>query len=209
LTGVATIKGERIIINGVDITNFVRAMNGDFKGINSLLDISGALYKGKTQFDTLDAKFDITKGVVNFNPVTLDGPKARFDVTGNLNLPKWTIDIKNRATVKTKGDPIPPFDMSFRGSLDNPIKSSSGGALENMLQRKLKNILNDKGITDKLNKKLGIDLFGGAAKRAPAPTPSNDNTEAQPVQEQKQEATPEDEINKALGKALGGFLGGL
>ncbi|MBL4588659.1 MAG: AsmA family protein, partial [Alphaproteobacteria bacterium] len=107
LTGVATIKGERIIINGVDITNFVRAMNGDFKGINSLSDISGALYKGKTQFDTLDAKFDITKGIVNFNPVTLDGPRARFDVTGNLNLPKWTIDIKNRATVKTKGDPIP------------------------------------------------------------------------------------------------------
>ncbi len=200
LKGEARLRGERIVINGVDITSFVRAINGDFKGLNSLSDISNSvLYKGKTEFDTLTGQFDISQGVVKLNPVTLDGPKARFDVTGNLDLPKWTIDINNK--VSPKGADIESFDMSFRGSLDNPVKSAGGGALENLVQRRLKGLLKDKGIADKLNKKLGIDLFGSAQKESQAEPAAGEETSNNP-------AKPTD-AEDALKNALGGLLKGL
>ncbi len=194
LNGNMNIDGERIVINGVDISNFARAANGDFRGLNSLNDIvNNVLYSGKTEFTTLDASFDIKNGIVNMNPVVLDGPQAKFDVTGNVNLPLWTIDIKNMATVKGQGDDVPPFEMTFRGSLDNPVKSAGGDALRNLVNRKLKDLIKDSGVADKLNEKIGIDIFGGNKA-------TNDNEEGQ-----NKQPTAEDAIRGAIGGLLNGL----
>jgi hypothetical protein len=210
LTGKAAIKGERIVINGVDVTSFARAINGDFRGLNSLSDINNSvLFKGKTEFSTMIGQFDIAKGIVQFNPVTLDGPKALFDVTGTLDLPKWYIDIKNSVSVKGDGDDVPPFEMTFRGSLDNPVKSAGGDALNNLVKNKLNKILGDKDLAKEIGDKigldkLGIDLFRGQNK-SQKPSTSEDGAESGTSD---QGATTEDLLNDAVGNALGGLLNG-
>lgn len=222
LTGKASVNGERLVVNGVDVVSFARAINGDFRGLNSLSDLNNSvLFKGKTEFDTLNGQFDIAKGIVKLNPVTLDGAKAIFDVTGTLDLPKWWLDVKNSVAVKGDGDDVPPFEMTFRGSLDNPVKSAGGDALQGLVKNKLGKLLGDNDLSNTINDKLGldklgIDLLGGGKKKETAPAPENNTekntdgeTNAQPIQEQQKQVTPEDVINDAVGNALGGLLNGL
>ncbi len=207
LNGNAKVNGENIVIKGIDIAGLAGALSEDIKPGDTVKGLlTSSIYKGGTSFDTLNGNFDIAKGIVNLNPLYLDGGRARFDMTGRVNLPDWTLNVVNKVTVKNSD--VPPFEMSFSGSLSNP-KRLGGDILEDYLERKIERklgkLLQDNGIVDKINDKLGIPLLGGA-KQQTTPTetttePASGDTEA-PAPVEKKQATPEDLLRDAVGEFL-------
>jgi uncharacterized protein involved in outer membrane biogenesis len=153
LNGDGKVVGSDIILDGVDVAKFVRALSDDTKPGDTLVGIwKGSTKGGKTQFDTLNGAFSIQNGVVNISSMTLDGETARVETTGQIDLPRWTLSTKHPMSVKSTGNDgteVPPFEISFNGSLDNPTQTFGQGLLQDYLQRKLQRKLNQL-ITDKL-----------------------------------------------------------
>ncbi len=159
LSGSGKVDGTNIILDGVDITNFARALSDNSKAGDTILGIWGAASKGgQTRFDTLDGAFDIKNGIVDLQKMDLDGVQSAIKTRGNINLPSWRLATKHKIIVKGidgKKSDIPEFEVSFNGSLDNPAQTFGKGLLEDYLNRKIKRKLN-KLLTDKLGKKLGL-----------------------------------------------------
>lgn len=209
LNGNAKVNGENIVIKGVDIAGLAGSLSEDIKPGDTVKGLlASSIYKGNTSFDTLSGNFDIAKGIVNLNPLYLDGSRARFDMTGRVNLPDWTLNVVNKVTVKNSD--VPPFEMSFSGSLSNP-KRLGGDILEDYLQRKIERkvgkILEDQGIAEKINDKLGIPLLGGKKTTETETEPaSGDNAaateEPETIPAQRKDPTPEDLLKGAIGEFL-------
>ncbi len=199
LAGQGSVNGSNIVIEGIDVTRFVRALSDVSKPGDSVLNLwKGVGNGGSTAFDTLDGAYVIENGIVTFQKMLLDGPRAAIDTTGSLNLPNWTINTEHKMSVKDRDD-VPPFTVKMNGSLDNPAQSMGQGAINDYLQRKLQDklgkVIGDKlGADNPLSGVLGGLLGAPAAKApaaAPAPAPANDN--AAPVEQQQQEEAPQEQ----------------
>ncbi|MBE2192505.1 MAG: AsmA family protein [Alphaproteobacteria bacterium] len=210
LSGQGNIEGRDIIVKGVDAVQLATAAKGSYKPMERAGTLFGSFGNGQTEFTIFVSEFVIQNGIVNFSKILFDGAKASLNGTGNINLPQWTIDLKNTMTIKDTD--IPPFDFTIKGSLDNPTKAG-GDVIENYLRGKLEKKVN-KLIEKQLGKFLGTD-------QAPEPTSapvSQDiiGTEV-PMQDIGQDAAPapapapekksKDDIKKEALKALGGLLG--
>ncbi len=185
LSGSGSINGYDLILDGVDVTRFARALSEDSRIGDSVLGLwDGASKGGQSAFDTLDGAFVINQGVVQINKMDLDGAASAIETRGNINLPNWTLATKHKITVKgsdvTPSD-VPPFEVSFSGSLDNPAQTFGQGLLDDYLKRKIQRKLN-KFLSDKLG------------------TPSNDNQNAAP------NPSAEDEIEDVIKGVLGDLL---
>ncbi len=200
--GQGSISGSSIVLDGVDVTRFVRALSDVSDPKDSALNLwKGVGTGGSTAFDTLDGAYVIERGVLTFQKLILDGPRAAIDTTGAVNFPQWTINTEHKMSVKDRTD-VPPFTVRVSGPLDNPAQSLGQAVLNNYLQKKLQGqvgkLIGDKlGADNPLNGVLGNILGGGAAKpqgspvitpTQPAPAPANDN--AAPVEQQQQDAPP-------------------
>ncbi len=205
LGGSGELSGENLVLHGADLTQFARALSSETKIGDSVMGLwEGASNKGgTTAFDVLSGSFAIDKGIVSIAEMDLDGAKALVETTGQVNLPRWTLSTKHKITLKD-GKDIPPVEMSFSGSLDNPGQTFAKGALDDFISRKI-----NRKLEQLLTDKLGLDPF---QKQRPAPSPSvpPSNTEAPqqqsgelapPVVNQPEQVTPED--------ALRGLLEGL
>ncbi|MDH5722123.1 MAG: AsmA family protein [Alphaproteobacteria bacterium] len=175
LAGNASLDGKEITVHNLDIKRFARALSDEGKAGDSVLGIwKGASSGGSTSFDTLDGKFTILEGVVNIDKLDLDGQQAYLQTAGKVNLPQWTLNTKHKITAKTEIEgekEIPPFEISFSGSLDNPSQTFGQGLLQDYLKRKMDR---------KINKVL-TDVIGGNSSNNPPPSPQN----GQEVQEQE------------------------
>lgn len=154
LSGQGGITGRNIGLDGVDVERFVRALSEDSKTGDTISGIwNGAKQGGTRLFDTLDGDFTIKEGVVHLNKMDLDGANAAVETrNGIINLPNWTLATKHRIIVKgVDGAPsdVPPFEISFSGSLDNPVQTFDQGLLQDYLNRKIQRKLN-KLLSDKL-----------------------------------------------------------
>ncbi len=182
LSGNGQVSGRDIVLDGFDLTRFVRAMDVNAKPGDSLLGLwKGSTKGGSTAFDTLEGAFTISKGIVDITAMDMDGKMAFLGTTGTVNLPKWWIKTDHTITLRDNEE-VPPFEMSFDGSLDNPKQTFAEGPLNDYLGKKISRKL-EKVLSDKLGKKLGnSDALGGVIS---------------------------DAVGGDLGGALGGFLGGL
>ncbi len=199
LSGKGVVNGSNIILDGVDVTKFARALSTESKAGDSLSSLWGGASKGgSTHFNTLDGVFTIKNGVVHLQKMDLDGAGSTIKTIGNINLPNWTLATKHKIAVKgIDGAPsdVPEFEVSFNGSLDNPSQTFGQGLLQDYLNRKIKRKLN-KLISDKLGDKLGL--------------PSNDNN-SNKTDSQK----TDDPVNKTIEvediaeEAIKGILGEL
>ena len=79
------------------------------------------------------------EGVVNFNPLLLQGKDADVNTTGNVSLPAWTIDMRSaiHLHVPEGAEVPPPIEISYRGSLSNPGTSFAQEAIQNYLNQKI------------------------------------------------------------------------
>lgn len=194
LGGEGNVDAKDIILEGVDVNRFVRALSNDSKPGDTLTGLwKGTTAGGSTKFDTLQGDIKIEEGVVSLSQMNLDGTQTRIETDGKINLPEWTLETKHKMSVKsTEGSSsdVPPFEMSFKGSLDNPAQTFGKGLLEDYLDRKIKR---------KFNKILS-DKFG-------VPVPSNDNKK-QNAQQGKESSKPKT-IEDAAEDAIKGVLDGL
>ncbi|MGH1403363.1 MAG: AsmA family protein [Alphaproteobacteria bacterium] len=162
LNGNGSVNGSKLILHGVDVTRFARALSEDTKLSDTLTGLwKGTTKGGETHFDTLDGAFRIERGQVNMTKMDLDGPEALVETTGIINLPQWTLNTNHKISVKNEDDRVEPFKMSFSGSLDNPSQTFGQGVLNDYLnrkvQRKFNKILSDNlgGASNDNNKKSG------------------------------------------------------
>ncbi|MBX2834650.1 MAG: AsmA family protein [Micavibrio sp.] len=220
LDGAGTISGSDIVIEGVDVQRFVRALSEDAKPGDSALNLwKGVGTGGSTSFETLDGSYKVQKGVVNIEKLLLDGPRASIATTGQIYLVPWTLQTAHVMSVRDRDD-VPSFTVNISGSLDNPTQTFAQGLLNDYLQRKIERKVNkvlDGGLGDKLDKKLGLDgalkgiLGGGTAApkqvqpdtpvivpdQAPAlAEPANDNVAPQEnaVQDAQEPAVVEEPV---------------
>ncbi len=154
LSGQGSITGRKIVLDGIDVERFARALSEDSKTGDTILGLwNGAKQGGTSRFDTLDGEFTIKEGVVHLNKMDLDGANTAIETrNGIINLPNWTLATKHRIIVKgIDGAPsdVPPFEISFSGSLDNPAQTFGQGLLQDYLNRKIQRKLN-KFLSDKL-----------------------------------------------------------
>ena len=172
LSGNADLDGKEITIHNIDVKRFAKALSDNSKAGDSVLGLwKGASSGGSTYFDTLDGTFTIKEGIVNIDKLDLDGPQAYLQTAGKVSLPQWTLNTKHKISAKAEVEgekEIPPFEVSFSGSLDNPSQTFGQGLLQDYLKRK---------IDRKINKVL-IDVIGGNSNDNPPP-PAQDGQEAQ------------------------------
>lgn len=215
LGGNGTMDGKNIIVKGVDAAQLATAAKGSYKPLERAGSLFQSFQGGQTEFTDFNSEFAIQSGIVNFSKIYFDGPKATLNTTGNVNLPKWTVDLKNTMTVKDTD--IPPFDFTIRGPLDNPA-NSGGDIINNYLQNKLEKKAT-KLLEEKLGGKLGALLGGGSTTTTtdtpaadatltdttttsdPAATPTADEGATAPAETDKQKAA------KEAVKALQGLFG--
>ena len=153
LNGQGVVKGTDIILDGVDVKRFARALSDDSKPGDTILGIwKGSTKGGQTSFETLDGAFVIKDGVAQISKMDLDGPEAKIETVGTVDLPKWYLSTQHKMIVKGTEDvpsDIPPFEMSFKGPLDNPAQTFGQGLLNDYLNRKIQRKFN-KLLSDKL-----------------------------------------------------------
>ncbi len=193
LGGKGTANGKNIIVQGVDAAQLAATAKGSYKPLERAGSLFQTFQSGSTEFSDFNSEFAIQNGIVNFSKIYFDGPKATLNSTGNVNLPKWTVDLKNTMTVKDTD--IPPFDFAIRGPLDNPM-NSGGDVINNYLQNKLQ-----KKATKLIENKLGKLL--GVPSDAPAPAePAIDGSAATAPQPNAKEQAAQEAV-----KALQGLFG--
>ena len=165
LSGKGDMTGKGIVIKGIDAAQLAETAKGSFKPLERAGSLYNTFQGGQTEFDTMDLAFGIQNGVVNFTTLKLDGPRALIEAkSGNVNLPRWTVDLTTTVTVKDTD--IPPFDVTVKGPLDNPLQAGGNvieGYLRNKAQKKV-----EKLIGKELEKRFGIP-FGQPEAVAPAP----------------------------------------
>lgn len=197
LGGKGAIAGKNIIVQGIDAAQLADAARGSYKPLERAGSLFKSFQNGQTEFTDFNTDFAIQSGVVNFSKILFDGPKATLSSTGNVNLPAWTVDLKNSMVVKNTD--IPPFDFAIRGPLDKPI-NSGGDVVNNYLRSKF-----EKKATDFIEKKLGgkLDKFLGGGASGTTDTPTGDDTDAAPTTQ----PSIEQEAAKEAVKALQGLFG--
>lgn len=205
LSGKGALSGENIILDGVDLARFARAMSEERKIGDSLLGIwKGTTKGGSTQFDTMDGAYSISNGIVNISALKMDGPKAYLNTTGKIDLPKFTIATAHEITVKDTD--VPSFTMNINGPLNNPAQTFGQGAINDYLSRKINRKLG-KVISDKVDGDLGNalgSLLGVTPKKQaePAPQPVNDNTsEAVPAADNQTTTEPANNVQEQPAQA--------
>jgi hypothetical protein len=152
--------------------------------------------------------FDIQKGQVKLTDVSMTGVDADLIATGNLDLPRWMMDVRATFKVKNPSD-APPLELALKGPIGNPGRSVMDGMFTNYVQGKLQKRVNrliEKKLGGKLEKLglgglLGNDASGGGAAPVPAaptapdsamPAPSVPQTEVPEAQDPPKKITPED-----------------
>ncbi len=212
LNGKGSINGDNIVIKGVDAAKLAETAKGSFKPLERAGSLLNSFKNGQTAFSTFNADFTIVSGVINFSQIKFDGQQALLTSTGNVNLPRWTVDLKNNMTVKNSE--VPPFDFTISGPLDNPAQAG-GSVIEGFLREKANEKLGEL-IEDKLGEKLGLPagiLTGKkpAAQQTPVSTekaPASSETSAPATEEAPltKEQKKQQQIEEGV-KAIQGLFG--
>lgn len=226
LRGSGKVDGRDVTLQGFDLAGMSRSLVSTTKVFDNVAGLAGAAFKGgETSFQTIDGPFTIANGIVAFDAFLMQGTAANITNKGQINLPRWTIDMTSSIDLAEPAD-APNLDVRFQGPLDNPGNTFAGKALESYIGTRLNNKLQDV-ITDKLGDKnpelnnLLNNVLGGGKKQQPvAPvipttpttTPAPVETvpapveqpaaaapvpEQQPVQQQKQ-LSPEEELMRGV-----------
>ena len=200
MAGQGVISGSDIVIDGIDVNRFVRALSDESKPGDSLLHLwKGAGRGGQSAFETLDGAFTIENGVIRLGRMALDGQRSAIESSGTVDLPAWRLDTAHKMSVKDRTD-VPPFTVKIAGPLDNPGQTFAQGAINDYLQRKITRKLGQV-IGDKVDGDLGRVLggiLGAPSQPQQAPAPANDNAAPQQQQQAPQQVTPEDAVKGLL-----------
>jgi len=203
MQGKGSLSGQDLVLEGYDLTHFAAAMSDDTKLVRNVEQIwQGASAGGSTSFDTLEGNFTMNEGVINVSRLALESKTTSVVAKGNINLPRWWIDMPVTIAMKPPYD-IPPYTIPIEGPLDNP-SAVRDNILGDFVMRKL-----ERKAGKELNKLLGKMLDVPQQQPASEPeqvAPDGGAEEGQAPQpaapQQPQEIKPEDLIRGVLGGLL-------
>jgi len=177
LKGAGAVNGKSVVLQGFDLAAMSRSLVSTSKVVDNITGLANAAFKGgETAFDTIEGPFTISEGIINFDRFLMTGPTATITNKGQINLPRWVIDMTSTIDLVEPED-APNLDVRFQGPLDKPGNSFAGSALESYIGSRVTNKLQDV-ITDKLGDKnpelnnLLNNMLGGGRQQQPAPTPT-------------------------------------
>jgi len=187
LSGKGQVNGSDIVLKGIDLESFVRSMDVNAKAGDTVMGLwNGAKKGGSTAFETLNGVFQIDKGLVDIESMDLDGSTALISTVGNVDLPKWLIETDHSISLQSN-DNVPPFEISFHGSLDDPKQTFAEGPLHTYLSKKINRKL-EKLLSDRLGETL-------------------DESEVSDALGDALDGVIGDVMGENIGGALGGLLG--
>ncbi|WP_375331917.1 AsmA family protein [Candidatus Tisiphia endosymbiont of Temnostethus pusillus] len=141
LFGKATLTASNGKVSGFDLQKVLDSLKNirDLQTILKMLD--GFFAGGETKFQKLAVDTEITQGIVNITNGKLDVASSEITVTGNVNLPKYTLDIDSVINVNINS--IPPLKVRLYGNLNNPQHKLDTKALKEYLTKNLVNSVVD------------------------------------------------------------------
>ena len=199
LSGNINMLGTEGKINGVNLQKILNSLNNinDISSFVSLLDTSFA--GGQTAFNKLETNIIIEQGIGTINHFKLESPEVEMSAEGNINLPKYSVDVNS--TVKIDRHKIPPFSVHFYGSLDNiqrkiDAKKLKQYLVKNVVTKAIGKIKGDKGGAGDILK----NIIGSSQQSAPSSPLENS------IGEKEKNSDP---LKKAADKLLKKGLGAL
>jgi len=129
LAGNGTMQVADGVVQGFDL----KTISDRLKSLNSAMDFLAAfgtsMSGGQTKFTKLAGTFTIDKGVVRTNDVDLQADAGAGKITGAIDLPAWTVDMRGDFTL-TDHPKVPGFGMRVTGPLDSPERKLDTKDLE-------------------------------------------------------------------------------
>ncbi|MCC8398010.1 MAG: AsmA family protein [Rickettsia endosymbiont of Labidopullus appendiculatus] len=177
LFGKATLTASDGIVSGFDLQKLLDTLKNikNLATILKMLDIS--LASGETNFQKLTVDSEIREGIVNITDGKLAAASSEVTVTGNVNLPKYTLDMEGVINVNIKS--IPPLQVRLYGNLNNPQHKLDTKALKEYLAKNLVNSVVDSVTKGKNPEDILKNIIGGKKSKQPEETGTqNDHGES-------------------------------
>ena len=175
LGGSGTLKGQNLVINGLNIESMVNAVNAveDDNWANALGLVNTSFNNGSSKFDDATIPLTIASGVLTWPETTLKNPRAEVLTKGRLDFPAWTVDIANRVVIATsEGRRIDALQIATTGSLDNPQTKTDSSAITSKVKDRAAKLINKKApenLKKILNPLLGIETPAAVTPTETAP----------------------------------------
>jgi len=188
-------------ISGFDLQKVIDSLK-KIKSLDSVLGMLNSSFSGgETAFKQLDVSTEIKGGIANITQFKLDVPSVDVSAIGNINLPKYTLDINSTVNVDVKS--MPPLKVNIYGALDNPEHKLDTRALQ---QHLIKNVLTN--VVDEIKKgkrpeDMLKSIIGGISNKGNSPETSPNNQEAAEPTEQR---NPTKDLESQVKKGLQGLF---
>ena len=198
LFGTTKLTASNGKISGFDLQKVIDSLK-KIKSLDSVLGMLNSSFSGgETAFKQLDVSTDIKEGIANITQFKLGVPSVDVSATGNINLPKYTLDINSTVNVDVKS--MPPLKVNIYGSLDNPEHKLDTRALQ---QHLIKNVLTN--VVDEIKKgkrpeDMLKSILGGISNKenpSEASPPNNQDT-TQPTKQINPAKDLESQVKKGL-----------
>lgn len=117
LAGNIHLTGTNGRLSGISLQKVLNTFNNvqNFQGIMNLLESSFS--GGETAFNSLESNMIIKEGIIHLTHFKLDNTDIVATANGNVNLPKYYLDVNS--TIKVNTQTFPPFNVHFYGLLNN------------------------------------------------------------------------------------------
>jgi AsmA protein len=198
LSGTVNLNGYDGRISGFSLKKIVDNLHKP-KNLEDVLRVFKVSFSGgETEFKNFDTVLTIKNGIGDLSSCKLNAEGADLTAKGQINFPKYTMDVKASVAIDING--MPPFNIFLYGFIENPqhkfdIKALQKHLVQNVLNNALEGI--SKGSVkpkDILNNVIGL----GNKKKA-----GEQETEHH---EDKDRQRDQDELKNLMKKGIKGLF---
>ncbi|OZG31593.1 AsmA family protein [Rickettsia endosymbiont of Culicoides newsteadi] len=200
LFGTATLTASDGIISGFDLQKLLDNLRNikNLATILKMLDVF--LASGETNFQKLAVDSGIKEGVVNIINGKLDVASSEVTITGNVNLPKYTLDMDS--TINVNINSIPPLKVHLYGNLNNPQHKLDAKALKEYLTKNLVNSVVDGVKKGTKPEDLLKNIIGGRKNKQATGEETQNNQQREPSNNKD----PINKVKSTIEKGLKGLF---
>jgi len=197
LFGNARLTATNGKISGFDLQKILNSLK-NIKNLDSFLkNLDSSFSGGETSFNELEIDTNIKDGIANITKCNLDVPSVNMAAIGNVNLPKYTIDVNSTINIDIKS--MPSLKAHIYGTLDNPQHKLDTKALQEHL---IKNVLTNVIDNIRKNKKpedILKGIIGGGTENDKnlSPEPASPQ-ESSPIEQKNPAKELESQVKKQL-----------